>query len=324
MLRRSERLLGTAAMARIATARVILFGVGGVGSWCAESLVRSGIRHLTIVDSDRICITNCNRQLMATSQTVGQVKVEALKERLLAINPAAEITALQMAYDATTAASFDLETYDFVIDAIDSLTEKAQLILHATGLPSSVTFFSSMGAALRLDPTKVRQGEFWTIKGDGLARALRNKFKRQGTFPRRKFQCVYSEEVPLPNLGEAHRCGTEHCLCAQREALAENASFDQKLSSSRESSSSELSSSQELSSSRESSSQELSSSRESSFAQNASAFDQKSEAISSAQSHRDWNACKAQINGSLSHITGVFGFTLAGMVIRKIVQEVAK
>ena len=314
MLRRSERLLGTAAMARIASARVILFGVGGVGSWCAESLVRSGIRHLTLVDSDRICITNCNRQLMATSQTVGQVKVEALKERLLAINPAAEITALQMAYDATTAASFDLETYDFVIDAIDSLTEKAQLILHATGLPSSVTFFSSMGAALRIDPTKVRQGEFWTIKGDGLARALRNKFKRQGTFPKRKFQCVYSEEVPLPNLGEAHRCGTEHCLCAQREALAEKTSdFDQKLSSSQESSSSELCSSQESSSS-----------RESSFAEKTSVFDPKSEAISSAQPHRDWNACKAQINGSLSHITGVFGFTLAGMVIRKIVQEVAK
>ncbi len=276
MLRRSERLLGTAAMARIATARVIIFGVGGVGSWCAESLVRSGIRHLTVVDSDRICITNCNRQLMATSQTVGQVKVEALKARLLDINPAAEITALQMAYNDTTAASFDLETYDFVIDAIDSLTEKAQLILHATGLPSAVTFFSSMGAALRLDPTKVRQGEFWTIKGDGLARALRNKFKRQGTFPKRKFQCVYSEEVPLPNLGEAHRCGTAHCLCAQRE-LANQADFEQE-----------------------------------------------PDAMTSVQPHRDWNACKAQINGSLSHITGVFGLTLAGMVIRKIVQDGAK
>ena len=143
MLQRSELLLGTSAMQRIAEARVILFGVGGVGSWCAESLVRSGIRHLTIVDSDRVSISNCNRQLMATSKTIGHVKVEALRERLLEINPNAEVIALQMVYDATTAASFHLENFDYIIDAIDSLTEKAQLILHATSLPKEIHFFSS-------------------------------------------------------------------------------------------------------------------------------------------------------------------------------------
>ena len=110
IFRRSELLLGVDAMERLAQKRVIIFGVGGVGSWCAESLVRSGIRQLTIVDSDRICITNINRQLMATTQTVGQVKVDALRERLLTINPKAEITALQQIFSAETAESLTPST----------------------------------------------------------------------------------------------------------------------------------------------------------------------------------------------------------------------
>ena len=132
IFRRAELLLGDEVMSSIGQKRVIIFGVGGVGSWCAESLVRSGITHLTIVDSDRVCITNINRQLMATSKTVGQVKVEALKERLLSINPQAEITALQQIFTAETADSFDIGSYDYIIDAIDSLKDKALLILMAT------------------------------------------------------------------------------------------------------------------------------------------------------------------------------------------------
>ena len=200
IFRRAELLLGDEAMSRIAEKRVIIFGVGGVGSWCAESLVRSGIRKLTIVDSDRVCITNINRQLMATTKTVGAVKVDALKERLLTINPSAEITALQQIFTAETADSFQLDTYDYIIDAIDSLKDKALLILMATSLRPSVgdrrgVFFSSMGAALKLDPTKIQVAEFWKVKGDPLARALRNRFKRDKLFPRRKFQCVYSDEL---------------------------------------------------------------------------------------------------------------------------------
>ena len=106
MQRRTELLLGSENLAKIQKARVLIFGVGGVGSWCAECLVRSGVRNITIVDSDRICITNCNRQLMATSKSVGQVKVEALKERLLEINPNANVTCLQKIYEAETADSF--------------------------------------------------------------------------------------------------------------------------------------------------------------------------------------------------------------------------
>jgi len=201
IFRRSELLLGDEAMRRIAEKRVIIFGVGGVGSWCAESLIRSGIRKLTIVDSDRVCITNINRQLMATTKTVGLVKVDALKERLLTINPSAEITALQQIFTAETASDFCLEEYDYIIDAIDSLKDKALLILMATSSPHTggagegPKFFSSMGAALKLDPTRIRIAEFWKVQGDPLARALRKRFKHDGQFPKSKFLCVYSDEL---------------------------------------------------------------------------------------------------------------------------------
>ena len=198
IFRRSELLLGHEAMERIAQKRVIIFGVGGVGSWCAESLVRSGIRQLTIVDSDRVCITNINRQLMATTKTVGQVKVEALKERLLTINPSAEITALQQVFSEESASTFCLEDYDYIIDAIDSLKDKAQLILIAC--KTNAKLFSSMGAALKLDPTRIRVTEFWKVQGDPLARAIRKKFKHYGQFPEKKFQVVYSDEL-LENKG---------------------------------------------------------------------------------------------------------------------------
>ena len=199
---RTRLLLGDEAMERIAQTRVIVFGTGGVGSWCAECLLRSGIRRITLVDCDKVAPSNCNRQLMATSKTIGMVKVEALRQRLLDIAPEAEIHALEKFFCKENAHEFGLEGYDYIIDAIDSLQDKAELILRATSLPASVTFISSMGAALRIDPFKVREAEFWNVKGDALARALRNRFKKDKTFPSRKFRCVYSEEQPMPNKGQ--------------------------------------------------------------------------------------------------------------------------
>ncbi len=214
IFRREELLLGADMMEVIASKRVIIFGVGGVGSWCAESLVRSGIELLTIVDSDRVCMTNVNRQLMATTKTVGKVKVDVLKERLLDINPAANITAIQDIYSAETAESFHLSSYDYIIDAIDSLKDKADLILRAT--KTDAKFFASMGAALKMDPTKISVAEFWKVKGCPLAAALRRKFKHNKTFPSKKFQCVYSEEL-LRNRGENKSCGTSQCLCPKAQ-----------------------------------------------------------------------------------------------------------
>ena len=147
---RTSLLLGDDVMDALGQVRVLLFGVGGVGSWCAEGLVRSGVTHLTLVDSDCISESNVNRQLMATTRTIGQEKVEALRDRLLEINPNAQITAIRRAYSAETADSFEMERYDYILDAIDSLKEKADLILRATRTPA--VFFSSMGAACKVDP----------------------------------------------------------------------------------------------------------------------------------------------------------------------------
>ena len=235
--------------------KVIIFGVGGVGSWCAESLVRSGISHLTVVDSDRVCVTNINRQLMATVKTVGQVKVEALKERLLTINPMAEIDARQQIFSEETADSFCLDSYDYIIDAIDSLKDKRLLIEMACN--TKAVFFSSMGAALKMDPTRIKVAEFWKVEGCPLARALRQRFKRLKRKPARKFLCVYSDEL-LENKGHNASCGTEKCMCPK----AKNGPGD------------------------------------------------------AALLNHEWCSSKAQINGSLMHITAIFGMTIAGLVVK--------
>ena len=193
---RVERLLGTDGLAQLTRARVILFGVGGVGGWCADALVRSGIGHLTLVDPDCVDVTNINRQLPATTRTVGRPKVDVLRERLLEINPLCEVTALQERY--TLGADFQLAGYAVIIDAIDSLTDKANLILEATACPGA--FFSSMGAACKMDPTQVRVAEFFDVRGCPLGAALRKRLRKNGTLPAKKFLCVYDEQV-LPNLG---------------------------------------------------------------------------------------------------------------------------
>ena len=190
-------MLSHETMQRIASRRVIIFGVGGVGSWCAEALVRTGIRRLTIVDFDCVDPTNINRQLMATTATIGQPKVNVLRERLLSINPDADITVRQQTFCEETAADFHLQDYDYIIDAIDSLKDKARLIELAC--QTKARLYASMGAALKLNPTRIQVAEFWKVKGDSLARALRNHFKQQQRFPKRKFQCVFSDEAVQPH-----------------------------------------------------------------------------------------------------------------------------
>jgi tRNA A37 threonylcarbamoyladenosine dehydratase len=188
---RTELLLGSDFMKEIAQKKIVLFGVGGVGSWCAESLIRTGVQQLTIVDSDVVVESNINRQLPATTLTIGKSKVAVLKEHFLTINPAAEITAIQNRYNAESSLSFALHEYDYIIDAIDSVKDKVHLI--QTVCNTNATLYSSMGAALKQDPTLIRIAEFWKVKGDPLARALRHQFKKDA-LPAKNFQCVYSEE----------------------------------------------------------------------------------------------------------------------------------
>jgi tRNA A37 threonylcarbamoyladenosine dehydratase len=233
-LARTERLVGADGLQGLQNARVILFGVGGVGSWCAEALVRSGLGHLTLVDPDCVDISNINRQLPATLETLGRPKVEVLKERFATINPACEVTALQDRY--CQGADFGLNGYDVILDAIDSLTDKANLILEATA--TGAEFFSAMGAACKTDPTQVRIAEFFEVRGCPLGAALRKKLRKNKTLPSKPFLCVYDSEV-LPNLGP-----------------------------------------------------EL-----------------------------DPGPGKAVANGTLAHITGIFGFTLSGLAIRHILDR---
>lgn len=190
---RTEQLVGKDNLQRLQACRVILFGVGGVGGWCAEALVRSGIGHLTIVDFDTIAESNINRQVVATTANIGQPKVKQMRQRLLTINPEADIVAVNCKYDTDTAALFSLSDYDYVIDAIDTLDCKLLLILNAC--QSSATLFSSMGAGRKLDTMRIRTNEFWKVQGCPLARALRNKIRQTKQFPLKKFQCVYSDEI---------------------------------------------------------------------------------------------------------------------------------
>lgn len=210
IFQRTELLIGGRKMDQLRAKRVIIFGIGGVGSWCAESLIRSGIHYLTIVDSDRVCVTNINRQIMATTKTVGKVKTDVLKERLLEINPKTEINALQMIYSKETHDFFQLEKFDFIIDAIDSFSNKIYLIHKAT--QTDAVFFSSMGAALKMDPTRIKVAEFWKVDGCPFGAALRKRIRQSKVTVNKKFMCVYSDEL-LENKGENAACGTEKCLC---------------------------------------------------------------------------------------------------------------
>ena len=193
MFTRTIQLLGEEGFRALQNARVILFGVGGVGGWCAETLLRTGIGHLTVVDFDKVDTTNINRQVVATHENIGQSKVLEMQKRLLAVAPEADIQAIERQYNAETADSFDLAQYNIVVDAIDMVECKALLLHRATQAGCKV--YSSMGAGRKTDPQKIRTTEFWKVQGCPLARALRTKMKKAGLLPASKIQCVYSEEI---------------------------------------------------------------------------------------------------------------------------------
>ena len=196
---RSIQALGNTAFKQLQNVNIILFGVGGVGGWCAEALVRTGVQHLTIVDFDTINPSNINRQVVATTRNIGQHKVEAMRERLLSINPQADIVAVNERYSADTAELFDFNQYDYVIDAIDSVRDKVLLITQACG--TKAEFFSSMGAGRKLDPTAIRVSAFKKVEGCPLARAVRHQLK--STFNLQpstlNFRCVWSPELSTPS-----------------------------------------------------------------------------------------------------------------------------
>lgn len=200
-LERTAIVAGPEMMDALARTSVAVFGVGGVGSWCVEALARTGVGAITIADPDCVAQSNINRQLPALVTTVGQAKVDVLARRIADINANCAVKALQKRYTPETAADFGLDNYDYVVDAIDSLADKASLILRCTSAATAprAGFVSSMGAARKLDPARVSVAEFWKVEGCALARALRTRFRRSGEFPGCKFRCVYS-----PEIGRAH------------------------------------------------------------------------------------------------------------------------
>lgn len=193
MFTRTIQLIGEDRFQALQRARVIIFGVGGVGGWCAETLVRTGIQHLTIVDFDTIAPSNLNRQIVATADNIGRSKVQEMQKRLLAICPTADIQVIESQYNTDTADSFNLSKYNIVIDAIDMVDCKALLLYNATAAGCRV--FSSMGAGRKLSTQSIRVAEFWKVQGCPLARALRTRMKKTGLLPSSKIQCVYSEEI---------------------------------------------------------------------------------------------------------------------------------
>jgi tRNA A37 threonylcarbamoyladenosine dehydratase len=256
-------LLGKPVMARLSTARVAVFGVGGVGSWAAEALIRSGIEQVTLVDSDDVCATNVNRQLQATSINIGKSKVDELRNRLLEINPHAVIEARRMAYTAKTCETFDLKSFDFVLDAIDSLQNKVLLIERC--LEAGVTIYSSMGAAAKLDPTQVKTGPLSRTRMCPLAKMVRKRLGHKSVS--REFLCVYSEEPPREPLEETV-CGTGKCACSHSPQHPPEQGVGQ----------------------------------------------------TGDESSPDWCAQKKRVNGAVVHVTAVFGFALAGLVIQSLAR----
>ncbi len=200
MTDRTALMLGTEALRRLEEARVIVVGLGGVGSWCAEALVRTGIGHLSIVDYDRVSASNLNRQAQAFSTSIGRPKAEALAARLREIDPYTDIASLDTRFTAASANEFALGSYDCVVDAIDDVDDKIALI--ASALASGAGLYSSMGAAWRRDPTRVRTAPLSKTQGCPLARAVRRRLKTKG-IPS-EFLCVYSDE-PSPVFADRRR-----------------------------------------------------------------------------------------------------------------------
>ncbi len=205
---RTQLLFGPEAMKRIAASRVAVFGVGGVGGYAVEALARSGIGALDLIDDDRVCLTNLNRQLHATRKTVGRYKVDAAEERILEINPDCSVRTYKTFYMPDTWDQFDFTQYDYVIDAIDTVTGKLALAEQAQKVNTPI--ISSMGAGNKTDPTAFRVADIYQTSVCPLARVMRRECRKRGI---RRLKVVYSTEQPQRPLEDpAISCRT-HCIC---------------------------------------------------------------------------------------------------------------
>ena len=194
---RTELIFGSKAMETLSSARVIVFGVGGVGGYTVEALARSGIGEIHLVDDDKVCLTNINRQLHATRKTVGSYKVDVAAQRILDINPEAKVITHKVFYTPETHDQFHFEDYDYIVDAIDTVAGKIALVLNAQRAGTPI--ISAMGAGNKLDPAAFEVADIYKTSVCPLARVMRNELKRRGV---RKLKVVYSKEKPIAPLEE--------------------------------------------------------------------------------------------------------------------------
>lgn len=225
---RTQLLLGPEAMEKLAHSRVAVFGVGGVGGYVCEALARSGVGAFDLIDDDKVCLTNINRQIIATRKTIGKYKTEVMRERILDINPSADIRVYKCFFLPENADEFPFDEYDYVVDAVDTVTAKIELVMKAQ--EKGVRIVSSMGAGNKLDASAFRVADIYKTKVCPLAKVMRRELKKRGV---KKLKVVYSEEKALTPLeDESISCrsncvcppGTEH-KCTDRRAIPGSVAF---------------------------------------------------------------------------------------------------
>ena len=205
---RTQLLLGESAMQELANKRVAVFGIGGVGGYACEALVRSGIGAFDLIDDDKVCLTNLNRQIIATRKTVGKYKTEVMKERMLEINPNVDVRIHNCFFLPENADKFPFDEYDYIIDAVDTVTAKISIIMKANEL--GIPVISSMGAGNKLDPTAFMVADIYKTRVCPLAKVMRRELKKRGV---KKLKVVYSEEQPTRPIEDMSISFRTNCIC---------------------------------------------------------------------------------------------------------------
>lgn len=225
---RTELLLGREAMERLYKAHVAVFGIGGVGGYVVEALVRSGISTFDLIDDDKVCLTNLNRQIIATRDTVGKYKAEVMKDRILSINPNAVVNVHRCFYLPENAGDFDFSSYDYVVDAVDTVTAKIELVLRAG--ESGTPVISCMGVGNKLNPTQLEIADIYKTSVCPLAKVMRRELKKRGV---KKLKVLYSKEEPIKPIDDMAVSCRQHCICppgaahkcTERRAIPGSTSF---------------------------------------------------------------------------------------------------
>lgn len=205
---RTELLLGKEAMDKLKNSRVAVFGIGGVGGYVCEALVRSGVGAFDLIDDDKVCLTNLNRQIIATRKTVGKYKTDVMKERMLEINPDVDVRIHKCFFLPENADEFPFDEYDYVVDAVDTVTAKIELVMKSQAM--NVPIISSMGAGNKLDPTAFQVADIYKTSVCPLAKVMRRELKKRGI---KKLKVVYSQEKPIRPIEDMSISCRTHCIC---------------------------------------------------------------------------------------------------------------